>query len=204
MKKAAVFFPGIGYTVEKPLMYYSRRLASREGYEIRLLPYSGFPDNVKDNRTKMEEAFQTALSQSRSMMADLDLGSYEEILFIGKSIGTIVAAAIASQNIAEGRVGKHKIRLILYTPLEDTFSFPVEDAVVFTGLADPWTGKEAARIPGLCRERNIPCYTYPDANHSLETGNMGTDLDNLKQIMEKTEEFMKKHGRTGDRAEAHS
>ena len=40
-KKLAVFFPGIGYTVDKPLLYYSRKLAASAGYDIRLLPYTG-------------------------------------------------------------------------------------------------------------------------------------------------------------------
>ena len=31
--KAAVFFPGIGYHCDKPLLYYSRKLAQECGYE---------------------------------------------------------------------------------------------------------------------------------------------------------------------------
>lgn len=161
MKKLAVFSPGIGYTVDKPLMYYSRRQASALGYEIRLLPYGGFPDKVKGDRDKMVKSFDMAWSQAQSMMADWNLEDFEEMLFIGKSVGTIVAAAVASQS----RV-KDRIRLVLYTPLEETFSFPLEDAVVFTGWGDPWVGKEKSRIPELCRERGITCYMYQDANHS--------------------------------------
>lgn len=187
MKKIAVFFPGIGYTVDKPLMYYGRRMAAALGYEIRLLPYDGFPDKIRGDRSKMTESFEIALSQSKTMMADLNFEDYEEVLFIGKSIGTIVAAAIAAQSAV-----KDRIRLVLYTPLEETFSFSLRDAVVFTGTGDPWVGKENSRIPELCRERRVPCYMYPDANHSLETGNIQTDLDNMRQIMEKTEEFMKR------------
>ncbi len=82
MKKIAVFFPGIGYTVDKPLLYYSRRLVSAYGYEVRLLPYSGFPDKVKGDKERMRRSFEIARSQSRSMMADLDLGAYGEILFL--------------------------------------------------------------------------------------------------------------------------
>ena len=33
MKKLAVFFPGIGYTADKPLLYYSRKLAAELDYE---------------------------------------------------------------------------------------------------------------------------------------------------------------------------
>lgn len=186
MKKIAVFFPGIGYTVDKPLMYYSRHLASALGYEIRLLPYGGFPDKVKGSRSKMTESFEIALAQSKSMMGDLNLEAYDEILFIGKSVGTVVAAAIAEQNAK-----KDRIRLVLYTPLDDTFSFSFGDAVVFTGSEDPWVGKENSRIPEFCRERDIPCHVYPDANHSLETGDIRMDLEYMKQIMQKTKEFVK-------------
>lgn len=186
MKKIAVFFPGIGYTVDKPLLYYSRRLASALGYETRLLPYSGFPDKVKGDRSKMAESFEIALSQSQSMLADLDFHSYGETVFIGKSIGTIAAAAVASRDKE-----KERVRFVLYTPLEETFSFPLGDAVVFTGTGDPWVGMEHSRIPELCRERGISCYMYPNADHSLETGNIRTDLDSMKEVMQRTEEFMR-------------
>lgn len=185
MKKIAVFFPGIGYTVDKPLMYYSRRLASAYGYEIRLLLYGGFPEKVKGDRNKMEESFKLALAQSKMMLEDLDFADYEEILFVGKSVGTIVAAAVAAQSPVQDR-----IRRILYTPLEDTFAFPLGDSVVFTGLGDPWVGKENSRIPELCRERNIPCYVYAGANHSLETGDVRVDLDNLREIIGEAEKFI--------------
>ena len=33
MSKLAVIFPGIGYTVDKPLLHYSRRIAADLGYE---------------------------------------------------------------------------------------------------------------------------------------------------------------------------
>ena len=37
MGKLAVIFPGIGYTADKPLLYYSRRIAANLGYEIRTM-----------------------------------------------------------------------------------------------------------------------------------------------------------------------
>ena len=61
MKKLAVFFPGIGYTVDKPLMHYSRKLAADAGFEVLLLPYAGFPPKIKGDRGKMEESYQIAL-----------------------------------------------------------------------------------------------------------------------------------------------
>ena len=186
MKKLAVFFPGIGYTVDKPLMHYSRRLAAVKGYETVLLPYKGFPPKIRGDREKMEESFRIALEQSVEMLADVDLTEYEDILFVGKSIGTIAAAKIAAESPVADR-----IRLILYTPLEQTFTFPMKEAIAFTGTKDPWVGKGKSSIEDLCEKRGIPCYLIKGGNHSLESDDVDKDIRNLRKIMEKTESFLK-------------
>ena len=184
MKKLAVFFPGIGYTIDKPLMHYSRKLAVNAGFEIMLLPYTGFPASVKGDREKMDECYQIALAQTNEMLSGIDLSVYDEILFVGKSIGTIVAAVIATMSSVPDL-----IHFVFYTPLEDTFAFPLGDAVVFTGSADPWVNGDA--ISELCQKANIPCHIIPDANHYLETGNVKTDIENLGKIMKKTKKFIR-------------
>ncbi len=183
MSKLAVFFPGSGYHSDKPLLYHSRKIAALCGYEMMLLPYSGFPQNVKGDRAKMRECFELALQQSRQMLTAIAFNEYSELLFVGKSIGTVAAAAIAEE-IPAGP----ELRMLLYTPLEETFSYPVRNALIFTGDADPWTGKR--RIPELCRERGIPCCVIPGANHSLETDDPMEDLRNLKRIMKKSLQFI--------------
>ena len=184
MKRLAIFFPGIGYTIDKPLLHYSRRLAEKHSFEICLLPYSGFPKKVKGDKGKMQESYKIALQQAKEMLSDIDFEDYDDILFVGKSIGTIVAAKIASKSSVRDR-----IRFIYYTPLEETFSFPVQDAIVFTGSADPWV--EAGRIPALCKECGIPCYVILDANHSLETADPLVDIQNLSEIMAETARFIR-------------
>ena len=184
-KKLAVFFPGIGYTLDKPLMHYSRKLTAMMGYEIKLLPYSGFPPKIKGDRAKMEESFRIALEQSEEMLAGIDLQAYDDILFIGKSIGTIAAAKISSESpVAD------KIRLILYTPLEATFAFPMTKAIAFTGTKDPWVGNGEYSIADLCEQRRIPCYLIKGGNHSLETEDTDRDLRKLRKIMKKTKKFI--------------
>lgn len=184
-KKLAVIFPGIGYTADKPLLHYSRRIASDHGFEILIMNYKGFPSKVKGDRSRMEESFYIALNQTEEMLSGIDLMAYDDILFIGKSIGTIVAAKIASESPA-----KDRIRLILYTPLEDTFAFDFGDAVAFTGDDDPWVGKEKSRIPGICEEKKIPCTLIPYANHSLESKDVFADMKELYRIMKETERFI--------------
>ena len=189
MSKLAVFFPGVGYTIDKPLLHYSRRLAADQDYEIKLLPYAGFPEKIKGDRAKMVESFKLALKQAEDMLSDMDLTGLEDILFVGKSVGTIVAAKIAAESPAA-----EKIRLVLYTPLEDTFTFLKDTAecIMFTGAADHWVGGANSRISGLCAEKKIPCYVIPEANHSLESGDLYNDLQNMQQIIKTTEEFIRK------------
>ena len=188
MARLAVFFPGIGYTQDKPLLYYSRRIAAECGYDIRILSYSGFPEKIRGDRRKMEASFRIALSQSEEMLSDLDLTSFEDVLFVGKSLGTIAAAKIASESAA-------KIRQIMYTPLEDTFLFQVRNAIAFTGAADPWVGMDNSRISLLCRERNIPCFVIPGANHSLESKDLLADLEHLQMVLRETRKFISEEPR---------
>ena len=186
-RKLAVFFPGIGYTMDRPLLHFSRRIAEDLGYEIKPLPYAGFPRGVRGDRKKMEECFRIALTQSREMLSAMDWSDYEEIVLIGKSVGTIVSAALAAENPL-----KERVRQVLYTPLEDTFSFPIREAIAFTGTEDPWTGGANSRIQALCAERDVPCMVVPGGNHSLESSLWQEDVDNLKRILRETETFLRR------------
>ncbi len=185
MSKLAVFFPGIGYTVDRPLLYYSRRMAAGLGYEIRLVTYTDFPKNALHDSEKMTECYRIALAQATRALSDIDWDSYEDILFVGKSIGTGIAAWIAAKNPARSR-----IRLVLYTPLEETFTFSLDRAVVFTGTNDPWVDGADSRIPAVCEERGLPCVVIRGGNHSLETGDMEEDLQNMQTIMRETKLFI--------------
>ena len=165
MSKLAVVFPGIGYTVDKPLLHYSRRLAADAGYEIKLLPYAGFPKKVKGDKGRMADSYRIALEQSKEMLSETDFSVYEEILFIGKSIGTIVAAQLASESPVSSR-----IRLVLYTPLKETFSFPFGEALVFTGSADPWVQR-----PCDSRRKSFPGDRGCAAGYPEHAGDHGED-----------------------------
>ena len=132
------------------------------------------------------KSFQIALGQSEERLSEVEFSLYDDILFIGKSIGTIVAAKIASESSE-----KDRIRLVLYTPLKDTFSFDFGAATVFTGTDDPWVGHDTSEILAICEGRGIPCALIPGANHSLETKDTDYDLKCLYRIMKQTDLFIK-------------
>lgn len=181
-KKLAVLFPGIGYTCDKPLLYYSGKLAGKYGYQVRTVPYKNFPNGVKGNQEKMHRAFLSALDQAEEILKDIDWNACQEILFISKSVGTIVAAAYAK---------KHEltVRSISFTPMEATFAFAGGSGIMFHGTSDPWAENTEAIKEG-CKKIGQPVYLIENADHSLETGNVQTDLTNMQIIMGYAEEYI--------------
>ena len=174
MKKLACLFPGIGYTCDKPLLYYSWKLLKGLGWEVVPVPYTGFPTGVKGNAEKMQHAADMALEQAEEILRDIAWGDYSDILLIGKSIGTVVCAAYAQQH-------RLKCRQILFTPVEETFHFAGRQAIAFHGTADPWANTKA--IEDCCHRMGIPLVETENANHSLETGDVDLDIENMRKTM---------------------
>ena len=198
MSKIAVLFPGIGYTCDKPLLYYSAKLAAEKGFEVVRVPYGNFPSNVKGNAEKMYQSFVSAREQSEDILKDVDWSSYDEIVFFSKSVGTVVALSYASEHGIDARQ-------VLYTPLKETFKFPVaaagaaegsadasdagkSRAIAFHGTGDPWAVTED--IVRICEEKEIPLYLTKDANHSLECGKAIKDIKTIRKVMRTVKEFL--------------
>lgn len=183
MKKAAVLFPGIGYGAERPLLYYSAKMALNQGYRIIRVSYSGFPEKIAGDHKMMRQAYQIGRDAAERILADEDLWQYDDLIFFSKSIGTAVGASYADEHGLDG-----KLRHVLYTPLEETYSLLKGSGIAFHGTSDPWAENDS--IEALSRKKGIPLYTFEGANHSLETGDVLTDIENLKQVMETVWDYL--------------
>ena len=122
--KLAVIFPGIGYTADKPLLYYASRLARHYGYQILAVSYGTLPENVKGDHAKMKQAFELAYEQTEQAH----------------------------------------------------------------GTADPWAETDSIRT--LAEQKEVPLFLTPNANHSLETGDVQADLSIIKATMEHVNRFI--------------
>ena len=179
--KLTVIFPGIGYTADKPLLYYTTRLAKKHGYHIQTVSYGALPENIKGDSAKMKQAFELAYEQTEQLLHDIDWTSYGSILFISKSIGPAISSAYAFRH-------NLKVKSILFTPLAETFSFPLQGSIAFHGTADPWA--ETDSVQALAAQKEVPLFLTKNANHSLETGDVQTDLSILKTTMDRVERFI--------------
>ena len=178
--KLAVIFPGIGYHTDKPLLYYSKMIALRHGYEILDVNYSGFESGIKGDAAKMYKAFEEALSQAEAIL-DGTNWDRDDILFISKSVGTAVASAFA---LKHGLDPRH----IYFTPLEASFQVMKEPCIVFHGDKDPWLDHRI--FCEKIKEAGFEYHVIKDTNHSLETRDAGMDISNLQEIMKQVERFV--------------
>ena len=183
-KKIAIIFPGIGYHVDKPLLFHTRKILREFGHDITDVRYSGFPSGLKGDPEKMIEAFKLALSQAEEILKNIDTAGADDVIFISKSIGTAVAAAYA---------GNHNIpaRHIYFTPLAESFAcIAPASGIAFHGTSDPWA--DTGAITAKCAEYEIPLYLTEGADHSLEVGDTLKDIQELYKIMDIVKPFIEK------------
>lgn len=182
MNKIALIFPGIGYTCDKPLLYYGGKLLEKMGYTRIPVEYGNFPSNVKGNPEKMRQCFESALAQSEELLKNVDFSSCDDIIILSKSVGTAVSAAYTEQK-------KIQVRNVLFTPVDFTFNYITDsNCIVFSGTADPWA--DTSVIKECCKNMRIPLYLTDGANHSLETGDISFDIQNLSSVMDRVKDFI--------------
>lgn len=177
--KIAVFFPGIGYRFERPLLRETMAIAEKRGYEILCVDYNGFDGDAKHN---LDAAVETAVNQTERILDGKDWSKFDGILFVGKSIGTSVAAIYAH---------RHRINCmkILLTPIPQTFSVEIENAIAFYGTSDPWISRN--QVEDGCRKNSIPLSIFDGANHSLICGDESKDRKTLDEVLKEINRFIK-------------
>lgn len=179
--KLAVVFPGIGYHSDKPLLYYSKKIALRSGYEIKEMTYTDLPFVNKGEIQSMRHAQEAAYGQIIKQLESVDFDKYESVLFISKSLGTVLASQYADEH------GLKNVIHLCYTPVEDTFKgLKTGRGYVFHGLSDPWCSSSTVYSNMRTLTENYKLFTFENANHSLETGDPGTDI----QIIQKIADFI--------------
>lgn len=197
MSKIAVIFPGIGYHTDKPLLYYSGKLAAAAGYKIIKISYPKYDVNLKQATKEQLATFvKMCLEATTETLKDAGLDDAEDVLFISKSIGTVVAAAYAkgigadathtgadiTHAGADATCAGTVIRQVYFTPLEETFDYVKKGVgIAFNGTKDNWA--DYKKVQKLAAEYDIPLTTIEDANHSLETGDAVKDIQNLEKVI---------------------
>ena len=175
MKKLAVIFPGMNYNSNKPLLYYIKKILTKEEFDIAEVEYGKLPND------KMK-AFEIAIVKANESVKEISWLEYEEVLFVSKSIGTVVAGKISSEL-------KLPIKNIYLTPVNETLPFMNCNAIAFSGKKDPMI--DTSLLISECDNKKIQLYLYEECNHSMESGVIKEDLNTLSEIIDKCEKYIK-------------
>ena len=82
------------------------------------------------------------------------------------------------------------VEMVVYTPIPETFAFlGACEGLVFHGSADPLCDTDMCEQ--LCDQMSLTYAIIPNANHSLETGNVEEDINNLGKVMSIVEKVLK-------------
>ena len=155
----AVCFPGTGFTCKEALF---ERLASEysaRGYEIVKLDFSHIP--FREIET-LEEAVAIAQRAVKRQLSHIVFGDYADIVFVSKSLGTILAAQYERD---KGLLPRH----LFLTPLNKTLMLlRTESRVIAMVLGTQDRFLTGRALLSFCEPRDIACCLIEGVNHSLK------------------------------------
>lgn len=162
-KKIVITFPG-GRGYEIPLLYFGSKHFEDMGYEKLFINHPGYE----------EYSLDTLLENAWRMIEKIDFTQYEEIVFVAKSIGTLVACKIKEQY-------KIPASLILFTPLEGTLPYiSHENDILLVASGEKDRYLDASILKEVCLKENVACYIEPGVGHRMEVMN---DLDRNLEVI---------------------
>lgn len=185
-EKLAVLFPGTGYTCDRPLLYYARRMAEQNGCDVLPLSYSV---SLKRGESDLNKAVRQTLTQVLPMVQDtlgevLCRHAYRELFFFSKSFGTVAAGAVE-------RALRLRVHQFFLTPLEASLPYlAAHPCYASCGTADPWVPDSVRRqFLGIS---GVRFGLFPGANHSLEIpGDAEASVRNLQMIAASYADFLR-------------
>ena len=184
--KIAIVFPGLGYTCQMPLLYYGTKVLLEKGYDVLWVEYNYNRDEYryKSDDKKLEWQRFDAEAAFKAAMANKN---YKKVLLMGKSLGTVALAHLASSH--RDVVGK----VIWLTPLlghDDVYAKIKENAkdqLFIIGTRDPFFQKD--RIDEI-RNLGGKFTVVKDGDHSLEVEkDIGRSQEALRKVIGEVENF---------------
>ena len=126
MKKIVIIFPGAGYGLDCPLLYYADFIYETKGFDRIHMNYQSILSNtelsIENKLTKVREYVW-------EQVKDVNFAVYDEIVFLSKSIGSVEAGILAE------RLGIKAIQVFI-TPIEEAISYCDMDSYVVIGTKD--------------------------------------------------------------------
>lgn len=154
MRKLVVIFPGAGYSLDSPLLYYADFLFESKGYERLRMDYS---DVLKSKGFSMEDKIKALREYVCTQIEDVDFSQYDKVVFLSKSVDAVDAGVLADRLDAS-------IKQIFLTPTKEAAPYLKEGSILVIGTKD----KEYSFYKELCDEKEVTMLYVEAGDHLLE------------------------------------
>lgn len=97
--RMALLLPGVGYRLENPIFYFARQLLIDQGYTVAGANYAY--DKVEGFRDFEFDEIMRILADDAAIIGEAiaDLPDHDELLVVGKSLGTVLMANMLKQGL---------------------------------------------------------------------------------------------------------
>ncbi|PVE74546.1 alpha/beta family hydrolase [Priestia megaterium] len=168
-------FSGLGYTYEKPLLYYVTMLMLKHGIDVVQIHYT----YSKELMTKSTDEIADVIMKDIDLVLQdvLSHNDYKNIMFAGKSLGTIPLI----QRVMKDEVYKDAVMLLL-TPLltrSELFESLLESThkgLIAIGTRDHYYTEEVYQL----KTNKMNIEVIENADHSLDV--LYTPAESLKAL----------------------
>ncbi|MFG1731046.1 alpha/beta hydrolase [Paenibacillus sp. 843] len=176
--KLVVLFPGKNYPCDKPSLHFAGTSALQSGFDLMVLEYG-----YQAARTNFDvNDLQRVIDESHESVQRI-IGKYNQVVFISKSLGTIVAGEV------HGKL-EIPIKHLFLTPIKDTIHYINKfNGLVVYGTKDEVFHRELADQINIDKVREV--IEIPNANHSLETNNVEESIEILSKLVRIYLDFLK-------------
>jgi predicted alpha/beta-hydrolase family hydrolase len=186
--KLAVIFPGLRYSCDMPLLYYSTNLLLQHGVDVLQL-HTDYTQPGFQSASRPEQAewmFADALAGVRTGRSQ---GNYTRLILAGKSIGTLVMASLAAKGEA-AEAGMIWLTPLLHQPQLVEAALRCKSPALFAvGTGD--STYDPAALARIRTATGAKALILENANHSLEIpGDAFRSLHMLNQVMQAVDELM--------------
>lgn len=178
-----VILPGEGYSNMKPIMYYTQKITSELGLDVICIDY-GFQISHKDFDIQTE--LDIVIGETKDVLKKCLDKNYKNIVFIGKSLGTII-----QNKLSKGLIDYEQIHIYL-TPVDKTFENTINyPCLVITGTAD--NKINSSNMIKIGKMKNIELIKIYRGNHRLECSDALKSIEMLNETMKMLRKFIIKH-----------
>lgn len=187
--KLALVFPGLRYTCDKPLLYYSTQVLLDKGFDVLQL-WADYATPDFQDLTQVEQSRSLFEDSNALLGAAKEASSYDLLLLEGKSMGTLTMTLLLTQD--QGLLSAITIWLtpLLYLPPVSQVLKELKGPAFIAGSdADPTFDLEV--LSQVMDSPNTSTLVVRDGDHSLEIpGDPHRSLQELSRVTNSLSSFL--------------